>query len=267
MSAASCRAKTHCPRGHPYDAENTYRRANGHRCCRECERERCRKRNARLRERAITTFDRLVLHHGRTKAIVRHKQAMARRARRESRMQLHLDWRSKGFGALVAQLLVDDPASHALNEKARIFKARYHYDAAFRAKELRRRYGQHQTLEDDGTLTPLVVAALFASTHTCPYCLRFMRSKDKTLDHLVPRCRGGWHGIDNVVVCCFSCNASKHHRTPLEYAMGLSVPMPPRMGSNCESAGPGCASHAGAVGVATVAATASSQCIAATNAA
>lgn len=32
--------KTHCPRGHAYDAPNTYIRANGGRMCRECLRQR-----------------------------------------------------------------------------------------------------------------------------------------------------------------------------------------------------------------------------------
>jgi hypothetical protein len=31
--------KTHCPQGHAYDDENTYRKANGHRECRTCARE------------------------------------------------------------------------------------------------------------------------------------------------------------------------------------------------------------------------------------
>lgn len=40
-------AKTHCPAGHPYDEENTYfyfRNGGQHRICRECSRERCRRR-------------------------------------------------------------------------------------------------------------------------------------------------------------------------------------------------------------------------------
>lgn len=32
--------KTHCPHGHPYDAENTYVNANGDRICRACNRRR-----------------------------------------------------------------------------------------------------------------------------------------------------------------------------------------------------------------------------------
>lgn len=32
-------AKTHCPRGHAYDEQNTYRNAKGHRWCRTCRRD------------------------------------------------------------------------------------------------------------------------------------------------------------------------------------------------------------------------------------
>lgn len=37
-------ARTHCPRGHPYDDENTYEH-KGKRYCRECARERQRRRS------------------------------------------------------------------------------------------------------------------------------------------------------------------------------------------------------------------------------
>lgn len=37
MSARNA-VKTHCPQGHPYDAENTSVRPNGNRHCRECDR-------------------------------------------------------------------------------------------------------------------------------------------------------------------------------------------------------------------------------------
>lgn len=39
------RAKTHCPQSHPYDTENTGVRANGHRYCRACARDRMRRRS------------------------------------------------------------------------------------------------------------------------------------------------------------------------------------------------------------------------------
>lgn len=37
-------AKTHCPKGHPYTAENTYRNTKGSRVCRECRRIEVRER-------------------------------------------------------------------------------------------------------------------------------------------------------------------------------------------------------------------------------
>lgn len=40
------RAKTHCPREHPYDSENTYVNPRGQRLCRACGRERMRVRRA-----------------------------------------------------------------------------------------------------------------------------------------------------------------------------------------------------------------------------
>jgi HNH endonuclease len=41
------RKKTHCPKGHPYDAANTYK-WRGRRLCRECNRQRSRERARQL---------------------------------------------------------------------------------------------------------------------------------------------------------------------------------------------------------------------------
>jgi hypothetical protein len=46
--SAKASAATHCPQGHPYDAENTHVRANGHRQCRACQRIRQRAYKSRL---------------------------------------------------------------------------------------------------------------------------------------------------------------------------------------------------------------------------
>lgn len=43
------RAKTHCPKGHPYDLLNTYFNKKGHRFCRLCHRHRAIKRYWRLK--------------------------------------------------------------------------------------------------------------------------------------------------------------------------------------------------------------------------
>ena len=43
--------------------------------------------------------------------------------------------------------------------------------------------------------------------HTCQYCGR--QANDLTLDHVVPRHRGGGHTWDNLVTACKSCNHRK----------------------------------------------------------
>lgn len=55
--------------------------------------------------------------------------------------------------------------------------------------------------------------------HACQYC--GVRSNDLTLDHVLPRSRGGPTSWANVVACCRRCNARKRDRTPGEAAMKL----------------------------------------------
>jgi 5-methylcytosine-specific restriction endonuclease McrA len=63
--------------------------------------------------------------------------------------------------------------------------------------------------------------------HSCQYCGR--RSNDLTLDHVMPRSRGGPTSWKNVVACCRSCNAKKRDRTPDEAKMYLArQPYAPR---------------------------------------
>lgn len=42
--------RTHCPQGHSYDAVNTHITPQGHRVCRQCHRDRERRRSGRLRQ-------------------------------------------------------------------------------------------------------------------------------------------------------------------------------------------------------------------------
>lgn len=54
---------------------------------------------------------------------------------------------------------------------------------------------------------------------TCQYCGR--TSRDLTLDHVVPRHRGGQNTWANVVAACVPCNHRKAGRTPQEAGMRL----------------------------------------------
>ena len=63
--------------------------------------------------------------------------------------------------------------------------------------------------------------------HTCQYCST--RTFDLTLDHVLPRSRGGPTSWENVVACCKACNAKKRDRTPEEARMLLRrQPFAPR---------------------------------------
>jgi len=54
---------------------------------------------------------------------------------------------------------------------------------------------------------------------TCQYCGK--QTKQLTLDHVIPRFRGGQHTWENVVSACVPCNRRKAGRTPQEAAMKL----------------------------------------------
>lgn len=54
--------------------------------------------------------------------------------------------------------------------------------------------------------------------HRCQYC---GTTKRLTLDHLMPRSKGGKHSWDNVVTACEKCNSFKGSRTPTEAGMKL----------------------------------------------
>ena len=47
--------------------------------------------------------------------------------------------------------------------------------------------------------------------HTCQYC---GSTKNLTLDHVIPKSRGGQHSWDNLATACNACNARKGDRTP-----------------------------------------------------
>lgn len=65
--------------------------------------------------------------------------------------------------------------------------------------------------------------------YTCQYC--GVQSRQLTLDHVIPRYRGGQHTWENVVSACVACNRHKAGRTPKEANMKLvRQPGPPSGG-------------------------------------
>ena len=60
----------------------------------------------------------------------------------------------------------------------------------------------------------------------CQYCGCKPGSEELTIDHVVPRSRGGADTWENLVACCLRCNNLKGDRTPQE--MGWSLRSLPR---------------------------------------
>jgi 5-methylcytosine-specific restriction endonuclease McrA len=61
--------------------------------------------------------------------------------------------------------------------------------------------------------------------HECVYC---GSKKSLTLDHVIPKSRGGANTWENLVTSCFSCNLKKANRTPEEAKMKMNhIPFVP----------------------------------------
>ncbi len=73
---------------------------------------------------------------------------------------------------------------------------------------------------------PVTRRAVFGRDgHRCQYC----GGPAESLDHVMPRSRGGDHSWENVVACCRPCNIRKGDRLPTEAGFRLtSSPGPPR---------------------------------------
>ena len=66
---------------------------------------------------------------------------------------------------------------------------------------------------------------IFLRDHNCcQYCKRRFPSSQLSLDHVVPRSRGGQTTWDNIVSACLKCNVAKGGRTPREAGMTLANP-------------------------------------------
>jgi 5-methylcytosine-specific restriction endonuclease McrA len=68
---------------------------------------------------------------------------------------------------------------------------------------------------------------LLRDRYTCQFCGQVLPAGELTLDHVVPRSRGGHTDWDNLVACCHSCNNQKGDRLPEEVGLMLKrVPRP-----------------------------------------
>lgn len=60
--------------------------------------------------------------------------------------------------------------------------------------------------------------------YICQYC-GSQCCGDQTIDHVIPKSRGGDNSYKNLVTACLSCNSKKANRTPAE--AGMKIPQIP----------------------------------------
>jgi HNH endonuclease len=68
-------------------------------------------------------------------------------------------------------------------------------------------------------LRPTRANIMLRDEDTCQYCGKHLR--DLTLDHVIPRSRGGQSTWENLVACCRSCNGRKGNRLAHDVGMRL----------------------------------------------
>lgn len=62
---------------------------------------------------------------------------------------------------------------------------------------------------------------LLRDRNCCQYCGTILASGELTLDHVIPRSRGGNSSWENLVACCHPCNRRKGNQFPAEAGMKL----------------------------------------------
>ena len=70
---------------------------------------------------------------------------------------------------------------------------------------------------------------LIRDRYLCQYCGKPLKSHEITLDHIVPKSRGGESNWENLAACCPRCNVRKGSKLPEE--AGLTLIKDPRKGS------------------------------------
>jgi len=71
------------------------------------------------------------------------------------------------------------------------------------------------------TVAPTRRAIFTRDNFRCAYCGKVLKDSEITVDHIIPKSRGGKWEWENLVTCCSDCNQRKGNRTPQEAGMKL----------------------------------------------
>jgi|SRR5271166_5357503 len=64
-------------------------------------------------------------------------------------------------------------------------------------------------------------AVLKRDKYTCSYCLKILKPSTGTIDHIVPKSRGGRSSFVNCVTACYLCNSKKGQNSIEDAGMAL----------------------------------------------
>jgi len=64
-------------------------------------------------------------------------------------------------------------------------------------------------------------AVFLRDNFTCAYCGKLVKDSEATIDHIVPRSRGGEFSWENLITACDRCNQKKGNKLPEEANMPL----------------------------------------------
>lgn len=71
------------------------------------------------------------------------------------------------------------------------------------------------------SVPPTRSAVILRDAYTCQYCGDTPGKHSLTVDHVIPRCRGGDHSWTNLATACKRCNCRKGGLSPREAGMKL----------------------------------------------
>jgi len=60
---------------------------------------------------------------------------------------------------------------------------------------------------------------IWRDKNTCQYCAKRFSYNELTMDHIIPKSRGGDKSWTNIVASCRKCNSAKGNKTPQEARM------------------------------------------------